>query len=87
MIKLSMVIMTISIIISTTAIKEPSIYAAIEEVEESAESICANYQGEWEDGSCEIGNEEQKQEFMDDVASLEDSICNDNEPKDIDYED
>jgi hypothetical protein len=32
-------------------------------------------------------NEEQEQEFLDDVASLEDSICDDDEPKDIDYED
>lgn len=68
-------------------ISVPSVYAAIEKVEEYAWSICSEYGGEWEDGSCEIENEEQEQEFLDGVASLEDSICEDDEAIDIDRED
>ena len=72
---------------STAMISVPSVYTAIEEVEEYAESRCSEYDGEWEDGRCEIEDKEQEQEFMDDVASLEDSICEDDEVKDIDHED
>ena len=80
-------ILIIVLFFPTAMISIPSICAAIEKVEEYAESICSKYEGEWEDSSCKIENEEQEQEFMDDVASLEDSICDDDEVKDIDRED
>jgi hypothetical protein len=64
-----------------------SVFAVIEKIEEYAESICSDYQGEWQDGSCKIQNEGQEQGFLDDVASLEDSICEDEEAKEISNED
>lgn len=80
-------ILIIVFFFSTAMTSVPSVYAAIEEVEEYAESRCSDYDGEWEDGRCEIEDKEQEQEFIDDVASLEDLICEDDEPKDIDRKD
>lgn len=80
-------ILIIVFFFSTAMTSVPSVYAAIEEVEEYAESRCSDYEGEWEDGRCEIEDKKQEQEFLDDVASLEDSICENEGVKDVDYED
>jgi len=57
-----------------------SVYAPIDEVKEYAEKICNEiYEGNWNGDDCEIESESEKWNFLDDVASLEDSICeNDN---------
>lgn len=86
-IKSKIAILMIILFFPIAMISISSVYAAIEKVEEYAESRCLDYNGEWEDGRCEIEDEEQEQEFLDDVASLEDSICEDDELKDIDRED
>ena len=64
------------------------VYAAIEKVEKYAEDICIKtYKGDWDGKDCDIQEAEDEQKYYDDIASLEDSICEDEEVKDVSHED
>jgi hypothetical protein len=70
----------IILLLSTAIIFVPSVYAPINEVKEYAEKICNEiYEGDWNGDDCEIESESEKWNFLDDVASLEDSICEDDD--------
>jgi len=69
-------------------IMTPSIYPAIEKVEKYAEDICIHtYEGDWDGKDCDIQEAVDEQKYYDDIASLEDTICQDTELKDISHED
>ena len=87
-IKQKLAITMISTIFSLTMIMTPAAYAAIEKVETYAEDICIKtYNGDWDGKDCDIQEVEDEQNYYDDIASLEDSICEDEEVKDISEED
>jgi len=61
----------------------PTVYAAIEKVENYAKEICINaYRGDWDGKDCDIQESKDEQKYYDDIASLEDSLCADKEVKD-----
>jgi hypothetical protein len=79
---------TMIILFSLAMIMTPTVYAAIEKVETYAEDICLNtYKGDWDGKDCDIQEVEGEQKYYDDIASLEDSICEDEEVKDVSEED
>ena len=79
---------TIIVFFSFTMIMTPTVYAAIEKVEKYAEDICINtYKGDWDGKDCDIQEVEDEQKYYDDIASLEDSICEDKEVNDVSKED
>lgn len=77
-----------TILFSVLMLIIPTVYAAIEKVEKYAEDICINtYKGDWDGKDCDIQEVEDEQNYYDDIASLEDSICEDEEVKDVSKED
>ena len=67
---------TMIILFSLAMIMTPTVYAAIEKVEKYAEDICIQtYKGDWDGKDCDIQEVEDEQKYYDDIASLEDSIC------------
>jgi hypothetical protein len=79
---------TMIILFSLAMIMTPTVYAAIEKVETYAEDICLNtYKGDWDGKDCDIQEAEDEQKYYDDIASLEDSICENDLVKDISPED
>jgi hypothetical protein len=79
---------TMIILFSLAMIRTPTVYAAIEKVETYAEDICLNtYKGDWDGKDCDIQEVEDEQKYYDDIASLEDLICEDEEVKNVSEED
>ena len=67
---------TMIILFSVSLLMTPTVYAAIEKVEKYAEDICIQtYKGDWDGKDCDIQEAEDEQKYYDDIASLEDSIC------------
>jgi hypothetical protein len=67
---------TMIILFSVSQLMTPTIYAAIEKVENYAADICIQtYKGDWDGKDCDIQEAEDEQRYYDDIASLEDSIC------------
>ena len=67
---------TMIAIFSLAMIMTPTVYAAIEKVDKYAEDICIQtYKGDWDGKDCDIQEAEDEQKYYDDIASLEDSIC------------
>ena len=67
---------TTVILFSISLFMTPTVYAAIEKVEKYAENICIQtYKGDWDGKDCDIQEAEDEQKYYDDIASLEDSIC------------
>ena len=67
---------TMIILFSVSQLMTPTIYAAIEKVENYAADICIQtYKGDWDGKDCDIQEVEDEQRYYDDIASLEDSIC------------
>ena len=64
------------ILFSVSQLMTPTIYAAIEKVENYAADICIQtYKGDWDGKDCDIQEVKDEQRYYDDIASLEDSIC------------
>jgi hypothetical protein len=75
-IKQKLAITTIILLFSISLFMTPTVYAAIEKVEKYAENICIQtYKGDWDGKDCDIQEAEDEQKYYDDIASLEDSIC------------
>ena len=67
---------TMIILFSVSQLMTPTIYAAIEKVENYAADICIQtYKGDWDGKDCDIQEVEDEQRYYDDIASLEVSIC------------
>ena len=67
---------TMIILFSVSQLMTPTIYAAIEKVENYAADICIQtYKGDWDGKDCDIQEAEDEQRYYDDITSLEDSIC------------
>ena len=67
---------TMIILFSVSLLMTPTVYAAIEKVENYAADICIQtYKGDWDGNDCDIHEAEDEQKYYDDIASLEDSIC------------
>ena len=67
---------TMIILFSVSLIMTPTVYAAIEKVEKYAENICIQtYKGDWDGKDCDIQEAKDEQKYYDDIANLEDSIC------------
>ncbi len=67
---------TMIILFSVSLLMTPTVYAAIEKVENYAADICIQtYKGDWDGKDCDIQEAEDEQKYYDDIASLEDSIC------------
>ena len=67
---------TMLVLFSVAQLMTPTIYAAIEKVENYAADICIQtYKGDWDGKDCDIQEAEDEQKYYDDIASLEDSIC------------
>ncbi|HYJ00677.1 MAG TPA: hypothetical protein VEW92_00550 [Nitrososphaeraceae archaeon] len=67
---------TMIVLFSVSQLMTPTIYAAIEKVENYAADICIQtYKGDWDGKDCDIQEAEDEQKYYDDIASLEDSIC------------
>ncbi|HSF49739.1 MAG TPA: hypothetical protein VLA74_03185 [Nitrososphaeraceae archaeon] len=67
---------TMIILFSVSMLMTSTVYAAIEKVEKYAEDICIQtYKGDWDGKDCDIQEAEDEQKYYDDIASLEDSIC------------
>jgi len=67
---------TMLVLFSVAQLMTPTIYAAIEKVENYAADICIQtYKGDWDGKDCDIQEAEDEQRYYDDIASLEDSIC------------
>jgi hypothetical protein len=61
---------------SVSLLMTPTVYAAIEKVEKYAENICIQtYKGDWDGKDCDIQEAEDEQKYYDNIASLEDLIC------------
>jgi hypothetical protein len=79
---------TMIVLFSLAMIMTPRVYAAIEKVETYAENICINtYKSDWDGKDCDIQEAEDEQKYYDDIASLENSICEDQEVKVMNNED
>jgi hypothetical protein len=79
---------TMIILFSVSLLMTPAVYAAIEKVEKYAQDICIqNYKGDWDGKDCDIQEAEDEQKYYDDIASLEASICEDQEVKVLSNED
>ena len=64
------------ILFSVSLLMIPTVYAAIEKVEKYAEDICIQtYKGDWDGKDCDIQEAEDEQKYYDNIASLEDLIC------------
>ena len=64
------------ILFSLAMIITPTVYATIEKVKKYAEDICIQtYKGDWDGKDCDIQEAEDEQKYYNDIASLEDSIC------------
>ena len=86
--KQKIVILIIVLFFPIAMISIPSVYAAIKKVEKYAEDICIHtYKGDWDGKDCDIQEAKDEQKYYDDIASLEDSICEDEESKDVSLED
>ena len=67
---------TMIILFYVSLLMTPTVYAAIEKVENYAADICIQtYKGDWDGADCDIQEAEDEQKYYDDIASLEDSIC------------
>ena len=67
---------TMIVLFSVAQLMTPTIYAAIEKVENYAADICIQtYKGDWDGKDCDIQEAKDEQRYYDDIASLEDSIC------------
>jgi hypothetical protein len=67
---------TMIVLFSVSQLMTPTIYAAIEKIENYAAEICIQtYKGDWDGKDCDIQEAEDEQKYYDDIASLEDSIC------------
>ena len=79
---------TMIVLFSLAMIMTPTVYAAIEKVETYAENICINtYKSDRDGKDCDIQEAKDEQKYYNDVASLEDSICEDEKVKDVSEED
>ena len=79
---------TMIVLFSLAIIMTPVAYAAIEKVETYAEDISINTDNsDWAGKDCDIQEVEDEQNYYDDIASLEDSICEDEEVKDVSDDD
>jgi hypothetical protein len=79
---------TMIILFSVSMLMTSTVYAAIEKVEKYAEDICIQtYKGDWDGKDCDIQEAEDEQKYYDDIASLEDSICENDVVKDVSPED
>ena len=79
---------TMIVIFSLAMIMTPTVYAAIEKVEQYAKNICIQtYKGDWDGKDCDIQEAEDEQKYYDDIANLEDSICKVDVVKDVSPED
>ena len=64
------------ILFSVSLLMIPTVYAAIEKVEKYAEDICIQtYKGDWDGKDCDIQEAEDERKYYDNIASLEDLIC------------
>ena len=64
------------ILFSVSLLMIPTVYAAIEKVEKYAEDICIQtYKGDWDGKDCDIQEATDEQKYYDNIASLEDLIC------------
>ncbi len=64
------------ILFSVSLLMIPTVYAAIEKVEKYAEDICIQtYKGDWDGKDCDIQEAADEQKYYDNIASLEDLIC------------
>jgi hypothetical protein len=64
------------ILFSVSLLMIPTVYAVIEKVEKYAEDICIQtYKGDWDGKDCDIQEAEDEQKYYDNIASLEDLIC------------
>jgi hypothetical protein len=64
------------ILFSVPLLMIPTVYAVIEKVEKYAEDICIQtYKGDWDGKDCDIQEAEDEQKYYDNIASLEDLIC------------
>ena len=64
------------ILFSVSLLMIPTVYAAIEKVEKYAEDICIQtYKGDWDGKDCDIQEAGYEQKYYDNIASLEDLIC------------
>ena len=67
---------TMIVLFSVSQLMTPTIYAAIEKIENYAAEICIQtYKGDWDGKDCDIQESKDEQKYYDDIASLEDSIC------------
>ena len=79
---------TMIILFSLAMIMTPTVYAAIEKVEQYAKNICIQtYKGDWDGKDCDIQEAEDEQKYYEDIANLEDSICKVDMVKDVSPED
>lgn len=78
---------TMTILFSISMVMSPTVYGAIEKVEKYAEDICIQtYKGDWDGNDCDIQEAEDEQKYYDEIANLEDLICQEVD-KDIPRED
>ena len=76
------------ILFSVSLLMTPAVYAAIEKVETYAQDICIQtYKGDWDGKDYDIQEAKDEQKYYDDIASLENSICEDQEVKVLNNED
>ena len=69
-------VFTMIVLFSVSQLMTPTIYAAIEKVENYAADICIQtYKGDWDGKDCDIQEAKDEQKYYADIASLEDSIC------------
>jgi hypothetical protein len=57
------------------------------DLEDDKKQICSYYHGEWEDGNCNLENENLRDEYDDDVAYAEDSYAIDKQLEDMEDKD
>ena len=81
-------VITMIAIFSLAMFMTPTVYAAIEKVEQYAKNICIQtYKGDWDGKDCDIQEADDEQKYYDDIASLENSICKNDLVKDVSPED
>ena len=81
-------VITMIALFSLAMIITPTVYAAVEKVENYAENICIQtYKGDWDGKDCDIQEADDEQKYYDDIASLENSICKNDLVKDVSPED
>jgi hypothetical protein len=74
-----------SIMIGIITITEP--YPTAYAGKDSTKELCKENGGEWEDGNCNLENENLRDEYDDDVAYAEDSYAIDKQLEDMEDKD